>query len=323
MSTTVSYKGSTIATATNQTKVLETEGTWLEDDITITDVTAAPSLQAKSNIAPTTSSQTITADPGYDGLSSVQINAMPSGSASPAATLSGNNATATVSSSNLVLTKSILNSPNVSAGYVAMASAGSTAVTLSTPATNLEAGNIKNGVTIFGVTGTYSGGATNIVQGTFTTNATRASTGTVDIPYTGTGYPIALMVFITNGAYNNSTGGDTAWYNSVNRYDVGTYYMTKSRMNTAPGYATSGAANYGVVTVVYKNSTTTSTTYTRSSSMSANAYTASTGVADVTNACVKFKGAANKLSYYVGNLTSATIGLAPSQSYSYIAVYSA
>ena len=39
------------------------------------------SLQAKTNISPTTSSQTITADSGYDGLSSVQIDAMPSGTA--------------------------------------------------------------------------------------------------------------------------------------------------------------------------------------------------------------------------------------------------
>lgn len=38
----------------------------------------SPNLQAKTNISPTTSSQTIQADTGYDGLSSVQINAMPS-----------------------------------------------------------------------------------------------------------------------------------------------------------------------------------------------------------------------------------------------------
>ena len=39
MSTTVTYKGSTLTTVNNQTRVLETGGTWLEDDITLTDVT--------------------------------------------------------------------------------------------------------------------------------------------------------------------------------------------------------------------------------------------------------------------------------------------
>lgn len=40
-------------------------------------VDVEPNLQAKTNINPTTSSQTISPDSGYDGLSSVQINAMP------------------------------------------------------------------------------------------------------------------------------------------------------------------------------------------------------------------------------------------------------
>lgn len=50
------------------------------DGMAITGTASAasePNLQAKTNINPTTSSQTITADSGYDGLSSVQINAMP------------------------------------------------------------------------------------------------------------------------------------------------------------------------------------------------------------------------------------------------------
>lgn len=37
MSTTVKYKGATLATVTNQTKTLLTSGKWLEDDIELTD----------------------------------------------------------------------------------------------------------------------------------------------------------------------------------------------------------------------------------------------------------------------------------------------
>lgn len=38
MATTVTYKGTTLTTVDNATKVLETAGTWLEDDLTLTDV---------------------------------------------------------------------------------------------------------------------------------------------------------------------------------------------------------------------------------------------------------------------------------------------
>ena len=82
MSATVTYKGSTLTTAENQTRVLETQGKYLEDNITITDVTS-PTLQTKSaTYTPTESQQTaqITADSGYDGLDEVDVtvNAIPS-----------------------------------------------------------------------------------------------------------------------------------------------------------------------------------------------------------------------------------------------------
>ena len=44
----------------------------------LVNVAASLNLQTKTNINPTTSSQTITPDTGYNGLASVQINAMPS-----------------------------------------------------------------------------------------------------------------------------------------------------------------------------------------------------------------------------------------------------
>jgi len=185
MSTTVEYKGNTIASFSNDTKVLNTGGTWVEGDITITDVSGSGSaititdttdshggtvrtitgvslagitvsashleqgytavdsmgnlvngelvpggggtMQAKTNIDPTTSSQTITPDTGYDGLSSVQINAMPSGSATTPASTITSNPSINVNSSG-VITASVSASksitPTVSAGYVSTGTAG-------------------------------------------------------------------------------------------------------------------------------------------------------------------------------------------------------
>ena len=43
MSTTVTYKGNTLTTVDNQTRTLNTSGKYLEDDITLVDVTSVPS----------------------------------------------------------------------------------------------------------------------------------------------------------------------------------------------------------------------------------------------------------------------------------------
>ena len=42
MSTTVTYKGDTLTTVNNQTRTLNTSGKYLEDDITLVDVTTTP-----------------------------------------------------------------------------------------------------------------------------------------------------------------------------------------------------------------------------------------------------------------------------------------
>lgn len=78
MSSTITYKGETLATAENNTKVLKTAGKYLEDDVTITDVTSGGgTMQTKSvSYTPSESSQsgTVTPDTGYDGLSSVSVS---------------------------------------------------------------------------------------------------------------------------------------------------------------------------------------------------------------------------------------------------------
>ena len=70
------------------------------ETVSVAVPSGSPNLQAKTNINPSTSSQTITADNGYDGLSSVQINAMPTQSLPTSASSSGTGSTkATISRS--------------------------------------------------------------------------------------------------------------------------------------------------------------------------------------------------------------------------------
>lgn len=189
---------------------------------------------------------------------------------------------------------------------------------------NATAADIANGKTAYvnvaKVTGTASGGASNVVTGTFTTGSTTGTAETLDIPYTGRGYPIMAVIVVDGGAYNNSSTGNTDWYNSTHRYAIGQFTVTKARMDSAPGWTTSGAANYGVVTVVFKNNATTATTYSRTSSMTANTFTASNQVANATAATtVRFIGSGKKISYYV---SSSSYGLLADTKYWYHIVYS-
>lgn len=99
--------------------------------ITGTYVAPTYTSQAKTGITPTTSSQTITPDSGYDGLSYVQIDAMPSGSATtPATTITANPSISVNSSGLITATASASQSvtPTVSAGYVSSGTAGTITV---------------------------------------------------------------------------------------------------------------------------------------------------------------------------------------------------
>lgn len=168
-----------------------------------------------------------------------------------------------------------------------------------------------------------SGGATNIVQGEFTTANTGASTGTINLDYNGNGYPVYVFIDVYNGAYNNGTDGNTDWYNAINRYDVGQVTISKARTNTAPTYqSNSSADNQGIITYFYKSSTSSATSYSRGGSQTATVYATSSTNASAISNMVKFKGNGKTLAYYVGNRTSSTYGLARNTKFSYTVIYS-
>ena len=185
----------------------------------------SPSLQAKTNIAPTTSSQTITADEGYDGLSSVQINAMPSGTAGTPTATKG-----TVSNHSVSVTSSVTNTT----GYIIGSTKTGTAVTVS--ASELVSGSetkTENGTydvtNLASLVVNVSGGSKNaqVVQSTTRTNSstlaaigaelTVSKTGKYDIYYSGfrsntaSSYTWATCLYIDGTAYGNE---DTTWTNN-------------------------------------------------------------------------------------------------------------
>ena len=148
---------------------------------------------------PTASGATVTVPAGY--YTEQTTKSVASGSATGPSSLSGSSATLTTGTNTITLTKTgITTTPTVSAGYVSAATASTATVALTasvttkaaaliTPGTsvqtiaagtyltgtqriagdaNLIEENIKSGVSIFGVTGTYTGAAISIQSKTIT-----------------------------------------------------------------------------------------------------------------------------------------------------------
>ena len=109
----------------------------------VTGGASGASLQSKT-VSPSESAQTIKADNGYDGLSQVTVNAV----------------SRTYVGSGVTKKSAATYTPKTSDQSIAASQYLSGAQTIKGDA-NLVAGNIKSGVSIFGVTGTYAGGGSS------------------------------------------------------------------------------------------------------------------------------------------------------------------
>lgn len=167
------------------------------------------------------------------------------------------------------------------------------------------------------VTVNVEGGASNVVFGTFRTSSSYGSTVTINIPYTGSGYPIAFMAFVSDGL-KNPTEGHTAWNNLVKRYAIGYYSMVKDETNTAPTFS-SATADSARILVIYKNSTSDATLLNYNYSQAT--------VFDTTNPSTTYSSFLkfpNKTSFKYRTVGSSgtQYGFATNMNFTYIAVYS-
>lgn len=150
----ITYKGASIATMdASGSKTLNTQGKYCEGDITVQYTDPEKPTQTKS-VTPTETAQTVTPDSGKV-LSSVSVGAIPSNYVGSGVTRKAAQTYTPTTTDQTIAANQYLAGAQTVKGDV-----------------NLVAGNIKDGVTIFGVQGTHSGGSTPTGAITITENGT-------------------------------------------------------------------------------------------------------------------------------------------------------
>ena len=292
------------------TKSITSNGTSIDVTSYASVDVAVPSqsatLQSKTKSytpSETAQSETVSADAGYDGLSSVDVSVgaisstyvgsgidrrdstnlsasgatvtapagyyesaatktISSGTATAPASISSSGATASNNGTNVVLTKTVSVTPSVTAGYIASGTAGNCAITMQATDANFLAENIKSGVSLFGKTGSYTGGGgssknAQVVQGTTRTTSstltaigaelTVSKTGTYDIYWsafrssTSSSYTYGTQLYIDGSAHGTQ---NTTWSNHVQNNHLTAVSLTVKQKLRVYGRESRGSSYY-------------------------------------------------------------------------------
>lgn len=163
-----------------------------------------PSLQTKT-VTPSESAQTVSPDSGYDGLSSVTVNAV----------------SKTYVGSGVTKKAAATYTPKTSDQSIAASQYLSGAQTIKGDV-NLVAGNIKSGVSIFGVTGTYAGSGSSGGSGNNNVEAYAVTSTSPSVSFKTTSGTIKIWGYGTISSSSGWGGSST----SLIAFDGDKYYKS-------------------------------------------------------------------------------------------------
>ena len=170
----------------------------------VTGGASGASLQSKT-VSPSESAQTVKADNGYDGLSQVTVNAV----------------SKTYVGSGVTKKSAATYTPGTSDQSIASGQYLSGTQTIKGDA-NLVAGNIKSGVSIFGVTGTYTGGGSSGGSGSNNVEAYAVTSTNPSVSFKTTSGTIKIWGYGTI----TSQGGWGGTTTSLIAFDGNKYYKS-------------------------------------------------------------------------------------------------
>lgn len=137
----------------------------------------------------------------------------------------------------------------------------------------------------------------------------------IDVPldYNGTGYPVGVFIYPSEGTYNSSG----AFYNVVQRYAMVYWAGLKNAIPSAPVYSGSDVNDQMSCFMMFKNSTTNARIFDTTSALQAATYQNIDAAASA-NYCVRLKN--NKLmSVFIASIG---YGFAANIDYTYTVIYS-